>query len=168
MLWHSTHDLIQPTRAVYRAANISAVWQRRIEAILQDIPNVLNFFDDILVFASSFDHLLSSLDAIFQHLTKLNHNKCVFATSAVEFLGHRVDAQKVHKSDKHIKAIRDAPKSSTAEKLQLFLGKATYYESFIPDLFTRNCPLWDILHTKPLQWMKAAEETYLDIRKMTY
>jgi len=84
---------------------------------------------------------------------------------AVEFLGHRVDAQRVHKSaDKHIKAIRDAPKPSTAEELQLFLEKATYYRSFIPDLFSRNCPLWDILHTKPLQWTKAAEEAYLNIR----
>jgi len=36
-------------------------------------------------------------------------------------LGHRVDAQRVHKSDKHIKAIRDASKPSITE--ELFLEK---------------------------------------------
>ncbi|XP_018399992.1 PREDICTED: uncharacterized protein K02A2.6-like [Cyphomyrmex costatus] len=51
------YGLIRPTRAVYGAANIPAIWQRRMETVLQDIPNTLNFFDDILVFADNFTNL---------------------------------------------------------------------------------------------------------------
>uniref|UniRef100_A0A182YRZ8 Uncharacterized protein n=1 Tax=Anopheles stephensi TaxID=30069 RepID=A0A182YRZ8_ANOST len=40
----STHGLIRPRRAVYGAANIPANWQRRMEAILQDLTNVVSFF----------------------------------------------------------------------------------------------------------------------------
>lgn len=112
-----THGLIRPTRAVYGAANIPAVWQRRIEAILRDIPNVLNFFDDILVFAENFDNLLLALDTVLHRLRtnglKLNRDKFVFAIPSVEFLGHKIDAQGIQKSDKHIVAIKDAPKPST-------------------------------------------------------
>ncbi|XP_039306764.1 uncharacterized protein K02A2.6-like [Solenopsis invicta] len=43
-----THGLIRPKRAVYGAANIPAIWQRRMEAVFQGIPNVLTFYDDIL------------------------------------------------------------------------------------------------------------------------
>lgn len=63
-----THGLIRPTRAIYGTANIPAVWQRRIETVLRDIPNVFNFFDDILVFADNFENLLSSLDTVLRRL----------------------------------------------------------------------------------------------------
>jgi len=129
-----THGLIRPKRAVYGAANIPAIWQRRMETVLQDLPNVLSFFDDILVFAEGFENLLSALDITLEriraHGLKLNRKKCVFAAPSVEFLGHKIDASGVRKSDKHIAAIKDAPKPSTREELQLFLGKATYYSSF--------------------------------------
>lgn len=50
----------------------------------------------------------------------------VFASPSVEFLGHRIYSRGIQKSDKYIKAIRDAP--ATKEE-QLFLTKATYYSS---------------------------------------
>lgn len=68
-------------------------------------------------------------------------SKCYFTTltrkSAVEFLGHKVDSEGIHKSDNYIKAVRDAPKPKSHEELQLFLGKATYYNTFIPYLSSR-------------------------------
>lgn len=48
---------------------------------------------------------------------KLNHAKCVFATLTFEFLGHKIDGYGLHKSDKVIEAIRDAPMPSTLEEL---------------------------------------------------
>ncbi|KAL6445163.1 hypothetical protein ACFW04_002208 [Cataglyphis niger] len=46
---------------------------------------------------------------------------------ALECLGHKIDRHGLHKSDKHIAAIRDAPQPASLKQLQLFLGKATYY-----------------------------------------
>uniref|UniRef100_A0A182YS55 RNA-directed DNA polymerase n=1 Tax=Anopheles stephensi TaxID=30069 RepID=A0A182YS55_ANOST len=54
----TTHGLIRPTRAVYGAANIPAIWQRRMEEVLRGLTNVVSFFDDIIVFAKDFDELL--------------------------------------------------------------------------------------------------------------
>ncbi|XP_018406088.1 PREDICTED: uncharacterized protein K02A2.6-like, partial [Cyphomyrmex costatus] len=116
-----THGLIRPKRAVYGAANIPAIWQRRMETVLRDLPNVLNFFDDILLFADGFDNLMIILDKTLERLQsqglRLNRTKCVFASTAVEFLGHKIDSHGIHKSDKHIEALRDAPKPSTKEEL---------------------------------------------------
>lgn len=163
-----THGLIRPTRAVYGAANIPAIWQRTMESVLQDIPNVCNFFDDILIYADNFDKLLSVLKTTLTRLlekgVKLNRSKCVFAAPAVEFLGHKIDGDGIHKSDKHVEAVRDAPKPTSHEELQLFLGKATYYGSFIPDLSTRNRPLRDMLLKKPFQWTNDGEHAYSDIK----
>lgn len=165
-----THELIRPKRAVYGAASIPAIWQRRMESVLQDLPNVLNFFDDILVFANGFDNLLTILDASLERIRsyglQLNRSKCIFATSTVEFLGHKIDSHGVHKSDKHIEAIRDAPKPTTREELTLFLGKATYYRSFIPDLSTKDRPLRDMLLNESFTWTKDVEKAYTDIKNI--
>lgn len=164
-----THGLIRPTRAVYGAANIPAIWQRRMETVLQDLPNVVNFFDDIIVYADQFDNLLkaltATLDRFRSHGIKLNRAKCSFAEPVLEALGHKVDASGVHKSDAHIRAVRDAPKPSTPEELQLFLGKATYYNAFIPDLSTRDRPLRDMLLKDPFKWTLEGTQAYLDIKE---
>lgn len=66
----------------------------------------------------------------------------------------------------NIEAIRDAPKSTTREELQLFLGKATYYRSFIPDLSTKDRPLRDMLLNERFTWTKDAEKAYTDIKNI--
>lgn len=63
-----THGLIRPTHAVYGAANIPAIWQRRMETTLQGISNSLNFFDDLLIFADNFDNLMETLDSLLTRL----------------------------------------------------------------------------------------------------
>lgn len=122
-----TYGLIRPTRAVYGAANIPAIWQRRVATILKGL-HILNFYD-FLVYEDTFDKLLLTLNAVLirlkQHGLRLNRAKCTFATFSVEFLGHRSDALGVHKSDKHIQAILKALKPNTPQDLELFIGKAT-------------------------------------------
>lgn len=53
-----------------------------MESVLQDIPNVCNFFDDILIYAENFDKLLTGLRATLARLKekvlKLKRSKCVF------------------------------------------------------------------------------------------
>ena len=163
-----THGLIRPTRAVYGAANIPAIWQRRMDTVLQDLKNVVSFFDDTIVFADGFNNLLEALNATLerfrQHGLKLNRAKCVFAEPVLEALGHKVDASGIHKSDMHVKAVRDAPKPTTPEELELFLGKATYYNAFIPELSTRNRPLRDMLGEDPLVWTTEGHKAYEDIK----
>ncbi|XP_055918664.1 uncharacterized protein K02A2.6-like [Eupeodes corollae] len=166
----TTHGLIRPTRAVYGAANIPAIWQRRIEMVFQGIRNVRIFFDDILIHAKNFDEMLEVvnlvLERVREHGLHLNREKCVFATSCVEFLGHKIDANGIQKSDKHTEAVKKAPKPSTFEELQLFLGKATYYSSFIPDLSTRDRPLRNMLRSESFKWTQEAHEAYMNIKSI--
>ncbi|XP_055542786.1 uncharacterized protein K02A2.6-like [Wyeomyia smithii] len=147
-----THGLIRPTRAVYGAANIPAIWQRRMETVLQD----------------SFENLLTALTAVFERLKhhglRLNRTKCIFATTALECLGHKIDASGLHKSDKHIAAVRDAPRPSNPDELQLFLGKATYYNSFIPNLSARSRCLRDMLLKDSFEWNPERVAAYEDIK----
>ncbi|XP_055623435.1 uncharacterized protein K02A2.6-like [Toxorhynchites rutilus septentrionalis] len=163
-----THGLVRPTRAVYGAANIPAIWQRRMEAVLQGLSNVINFFDDVIVFADNFENLLIALTAVFDrmrhHGLRLNRSKCVFGTPVLECLGHKIDINGLHKSDQHIEAIRNAPRPTNADELQLFLGKATYYNAFIPNLSTRSRCLRDMLQEESFVWESERIAAYEDIK----
>lgn len=55
---------------------------------------------------------------------------------------------------------------STPEELQLFLGKATYYSSFIPDLSMKDRPLRNMLLSKPFKWTSSAKEAFEDIKNI--
>uniref|UniRef100_A0A182PWJ4 RNA-directed DNA polymerase n=1 Tax=Anopheles epiroticus TaxID=199890 RepID=A0A182PWJ4_9DIPT len=136
----TTHGLIRPTRAVYGAANIPAIWQRRMETVLRGLTNV-------------------------QSVLKLNRSKYVFAVPSLECLGHRIDKELLHKSTKHIEAISNAPRPSTPEELQLFLGKATYYSAFIPNLSSRTKLLRDMLKTSNFECSVQADEAYRDAQQ---
>lgn len=140
-----------------------------METILEGLPGVTNFFDDIIIPANGFDNLLSVLSATLERLKthgiRLNRAKCVFATPTLECLGHKIDHHGLHKSDKHIIAVRDAPQPVTSEQLQLLLGKATYYSAYIPNLSDRTRPLRDMLLTDPFKWTPDAEKAYQDIKE---
>ncbi|XP_062704044.1 uncharacterized protein K02A2.6-like [Aedes albopictus] len=142
----ATHGLIRPTRAVYGAANIPAILQRRMESVLQGLDDVVvSFYDDIIVFAKDFESLLQALRVTLDRLRRsglhLNRAKCVFATSSLDCLGHKIDRHGLHKSDKHVEAIRDAPRPATPEELQLFLA-----DSF--------------------DWSPEADQAYLDLKEV--
>lgn len=66
--------LIRPMRAVYGAANTPAIW-------LKDISNVISFFDDILIYASDFENMISlrlGLRRVKEKGLRLNKPKCVW------------------------------------------------------------------------------------------
>ncbi|XP_035897214.1 uncharacterized protein K02A2.6-like [Anopheles stephensi] len=139
-----------------------------METVLQGLTNVVSFYDDIIVFAANFEELLvaltSTLSRLQQSGLKLNRSKCVFAVSSLECLGHRIDHEGLHKSTKHIEAIRDAPRPSSPEELQLFLGKATYYSAFIPNLSSRTKVLRDMLQASNFVWSPEADRAYQDVK----
>ena len=119
-----------------------------------------------MIISSRLQLLEQFLERLKQCGLRLNHEKCTFATPSVEFLGHKINAEGVHKSDKHIKAIRDAPRPSTREELELFLGKATFYNSFIPNLSTLSRPLRDMLIPKSFVWTTNDVQAYEELKNI--
>ncbi|BES89777.1 Hypothetical protein NTJ_02585 [Nesidiocoris tenuis] len=159
-----THGLIQPTRAQYGVASIPAIWQRRMEEVLRGLDCAINFFDDILVYADSEERMLQALDSTFDKLhnfiLKLRKSKCAFMLPSVEFLGHTVDSSGLRCQNKHVQAILESAIPQNASQLRTFIGKVTYYHSFIPNLSTTTAPLRKLLNSEKFQWNDRAMEAY--------
>nr|XP_054933012.1 uncharacterized protein K02A2.6-like [Dermacentor andersoni] len=94
-------------RVAFGIASAPALFQQRMESILQGLPNVQVYLDDIIVAEKEND--TSVLRQVFQrlreHNLKLNKAKCRFREAQVSFLGHRIDAKGLHPLQDNFEAV---------------------------------------------------------------
>ena len=103
-----------------------AIFQRTIEGILQGIPKVCVYLDDILVTGRTEDEHLKNLDKVLNRLEeagmRLKRSKCAFLLPAVEYLGHHISADGLRPTQEKIRAIKEAPAPQDVTQLRAFLG----------------------------------------------
>ena len=126
-----------------------AIFQRIMESILQGLPNVCMYINDVLVAGRDHDDHLHNLAKVLDRLEKagltLKKSKCVFAVPSIEYLGHVIDAQGLYPSPSKTEAIRNAPIPTSVTELKSFLGLLNYYHKFLPNLSTTLAPLYQLL-----------------------
>ena len=135
LLTINTHQgLYQYTRLPFGVASAPALFQKAMDSILQGIPHCICYLDDILVTSrSDAEHsknLKTELQRLQKHGVHLIREKCSFFQDSVEYLGHTINAQGIHTTDKKVRAIVNAPLPSNLAELRSFLGLLNYYLSF--------------------------------------
>ena len=169
----ATHNgLFRQNRLVFGITTAPAIWQNAIEKVLQGLPSVNVYLDDILVSGrteSESDHL-SNLGRVFERLTefglKLNRDKCEFSRDSLEYLGHVIDAQGIHKSADKIAVILDAPRPTDVSSLRSFIDMASYYRKFVPDFASTLHPLTTLLEKdRKFEWTDMMDEAFLAVKR---
>ncbi|CAB0005038.1 unnamed protein product, partial [Nesidiocoris tenuis] len=164
-----THGLIRPTRAQYGVSSIPAIWQRRLEEVLRGLDSSLNFYDDILVFSTSSAGLLRALGEVFARLDKsgikLKKTKCAFLLQSVEYLGHRIDGNGLHKLDTHVRDLLQAKRPENFDELRTFIGKVNFYHAFMPNLSAATFPLREMLKAPQFKWTPSGLNAFKALRE---
>ena len=84
-----------------------------MEEVLQGIPNVVVYLDDILASSPSEEEHGKLLDDILGHLQAaglhLRKSKCIFGAASITYLGHRIDAEGLRTVPEKVQAVHDAP-----------------------------------------------------------
>ena len=172
LLTVNTHKgLFQFNRMAFGVASAPAIWQRTMDTILQGIPNVQCFLDDIVVAGGNMEEHLHLLETVFKRLEQygltINKKKSVFFRRQIEFCGHVIDAQGLHKTTEKIQAIVESPKPMNVSQLRSFLGMVNYYRKFLPNLSTKLAPLHALLQKDvKWSWTKACEEAWKMVKDM--
>lgn len=96
---------------------------------------VLVFFDDILVYSSSWqlhlDHLTVVLEILFHQYLFAKLSKCSFGQSRIDYLGHIVSANGIEMDPSKVHAVSQWPVPRNLKQLRAFLGLSGYYRRFI-------------------------------------
>jgi hypothetical protein len=140
--------LFEFLRMPFGLRNAGQSFQRMMDQILVGVPAAYCYMDDILL--ASPDHsthkdLRMLLAALREYGLVLNIEKCSFAQSAVDFLGHRITAEGASPLESHVAAVQDFPQPATVQGLQGFLGMVNFYRRFLPGLARTLLPLTDAL-----------------------
>ena len=106
---------------------------------------VLVFFDDILIYSSSWaehlQHVGVILNTLCAHRLHLKRSKCSFGASSVAYLGHVISAEGVAMDADKNAAVASWAVPRSARALHGFLGLAGYYRKFIRDFGFIAVPL---------------------------
>jgi hypothetical protein len=158
----NTHKgLFQFERVPFGISTAPSIFQRLMENILQGIPHVCVYIDDILVTGTSEADHLHNLEQVMARLTNAglttNLSKCIFMSNSVEYLGHIIDEHGLHPSPSKVQAIQQAPAPTNLTELRAFLGFVNYYHKFIPNLSTILAPLHHLLQ-KGIKWVWSTSQ----------
>ena len=166
----NTHlGLFQYTRLPFGIASVPAIFQHQMEKILQGIPNIACYLDDVLITGKNNTEHVATLEKVFDRLyqwgLRLKRTKCEFLKESVQYLGYVVDAQGLHTAPDKIQAITDAPSPKTQQQLRAFLGLVNYYGKFLPSLSTTTHPLNQLLrHNVKWVWSKSCESSFQKLK----
>lgn len=116
-----------------------------MDLILQGIPKVQCYIDDILITGTNdAEHLKTLrevLECLEEHWLRVKRDKCKFMQEFVDFLGYRIDSLGLHTIPSKLDAIIQAPHPKDVQQLRSFLGLINYYGKFIPNLTSLIHPL---------------------------
>ena len=166
----NTHKgLFQYTRLPFGISSAPAIFQRVMEGLLQGIPHVSVYLDDILITGKNDVEHLATLEAVLSRFEeaglRLKRSKCVFMAPSVEYLGHTIDAEGLHPTASKVKAIKNAPVPKTVTELRAYLGLLAYYGKFLPSVSTTLAPLYALLRKEAKWKWGSTEQTAFDKSK---
>ena len=172
LLTITTHKgLYRYRRLPFGISSAPALFQRTMEQILQGIPGVVAFMDDIELTGATVEEHLDRLDQVLQRLEehglRLHKSKCEFLKDRVEYLGHIIDKDGLHPVPEKVRAITDAPAPSNVSELRSYLGMLQYYARFLPNLSSELSPLHDLLKDKtPWLWTDKCQAAFLRTKQL--
>ena len=154
---NTSKGLFRYNRLPFGISSDPGIFQRVIESLLQGIPKVVVYLDDILVTGNNNEEHLQNLAEVLKRIQqaglRLKKDKCEFLSTSVVYLGHRIDSQGLHRTTDKVDAIRKAPTPQNCTELKAYLGLLNYYNKFIPNLATELAPLYQLLHKgTPWKW----------------
>ncbi|KAK8918580.1 hypothetical protein KSP39_PZI021790 [Platanthera zijinensis] len=131
--------------------------------------SILVFFDDILVFSSSWEahlaHLEATLGVLRAHRLFLKRSKCGFGLREVHYLGHVISDKGVATDPTKIRAMLEWPIPNSLKKLRGFLGLTGYYRRFIKEYGTIAKPLTKLLKEAHFSWDVEAARAFENLKK---
>ncbi|CAM8884640.1 unnamed protein product [Rhodiola kirilowii] len=125
---------------------------------------VLVFFDDILVYSSSWEDHMRHLHEV---LSILNSNtffaklaKCEFGRAQITYLGHVISSDGVKVDPEKIQAVVGWQAPCNVKQLRAFLGLCGYYRRFVNQYAQIAAPLTQLLLKDAFIWTPVVQEAF--------
>lgn len=134
----------------------------------------INYVDDIINYAKTFDDLLIVLEKLLQRIRdsgfKLKATKCKFGYFELKILGQIVNQDGVKPNPDGLAAIKNFPIPKTIKQTRSFLGLCNFFRKFIPRFAELISPITDLTRghypTKksPIKWSILHQNAFENLK----
>ena len=141
-----------------------------MDEVLKDLPFCGCYIDDIIIWSTTLEEHLRHLKVVFDRLRKaglkVHQRTCVFGADSINFLGHRISADKLEPQQDKLAAVRDLPSTTYISSLRAALGLFSYYRKFVLHFNSIASPLNPLLKKeRAWGWGETQENAYLQLKE---
>ena len=149
--------------------NAPATFQRMVDKLIQDLPEVRAYLDDLVITTDDWESHIRILRCLFQRLHDaglvVRLPKCQFGGAKVEYLGHIIGGGETSPRTEKIAAILDFPVPCTRRALRRFMGMAGFYRRFCKNFAIVAAPLTKLCSpAEPFRWRDLEQESFNQIK----
>ena len=152
--------------------NAPALFTRMMRRLLDGVPNVVHYIDDILIYSTSWEEHINDVRRVLTALRGANltarPTKCQFGCTNVEFLGHRVGEGTIQPTKEGVEKVLAASRPTTKKEVRAFIGLVAYYRKFIPNMAVIATPLTDLTKNNAptkVKWGDAEEAAFRTLKE---
>ena len=143
----------------------ASVFQRCVSHTLADLPGVVCYIDDIIVYGkdkSSHDkHLHKVLQTLQNADFRLQPSKCHFSKSELPAFGFIISKDGIQPDPKNIKPILEFPQPTCVKDVQSYLGLINFFGEHISGLGKLSEPLRRLTRKDiPFQWSQQCQQSF--------
>ena len=161
----------QPIGTVFGIKHVSSQFQRTMSIVLDGLPFVRYFVDDIVCASKTVEEHKDHLKQVIQRLTavnlKLSTKKCNFFQSEVYLLGFRISAQGIGMDRRKLVNVIDFPQPKTGHDIMRYCGLINYFRMLLPNVSTIMAPLDSLRNEKDITklWNDKHQKAFDNLKK---
>ncbi|KHC71602.1 hypothetical protein MGS_04634, partial [Candida albicans P78042] len=137
------------TTLPFGAINSPTIFTNFVRQILEGIPCIFIYMDDILIHTKTLHDHMSLLRRIMEklneHQLQMNYNKMQLLTTKINFLGYSIQANKISPDISKIQAIQNWELPTTTTQIRAFVNFSNHFRIFIPEIAKFTNPLNELL-----------------------
>jgi RNase H-like domain found in reverse transcriptase/Reverse transcriptase (RNA-dependent DNA polymerase)/Integrase zinc binding domain len=156
-------------RLVFGVNCAPEIFQREMERILEGIPRIVIYIDDVLIAARDAAELESITALVLARLAAnnltLNKDKCEFGKESVTFLGHKISSKGFNIDEQKVQDVECFRSPQNSLELKSFLGLVNFVRGFVRSFSDRTKALRDVDKSGRFYWGKVEQEAFTDLKR---
>ncbi|CAL1537174.1 unnamed protein product, partial [Lymnaea stagnalis] len=165
--------LFEWTVMPFGLVNSTATFSRFMRIMLEGIPNVVHFVDDICIHTKDMKTHIETIKTVLNklraHGVTIAPNKLKFAQEDIEFLGFKVGKNTIQPTEHNRGKILNIKTPHTQKEVKAILGLCNFYSTFVPKFSDVTLPLRKLINKdskKQIVWTDECENTLRTIKEI--
>jgi hypothetical protein len=148
------------------------IFQQRMGALSFDMPVVVVYMDDIIVFGYlDFGTHLIDVTEVLKRLSdagmQVNPDKCMWFCPSVTYLGFQINREGIKPQPDKIQGILNMQRPTTQKDVCHFVGMVNFYRDLYPKRAATLAPLTDLCgQKKKFTWAADQEQAFQQIKEL--